>query len=246
MIWPAGKSYAARFCVDDLVPEEISLSRCRAVFIGESPHRDEVAPESSKERSPFRGVAGREWWSELVRVLGQPIPTRPVPSRETLLRICADLKIAVMNAVQFPIDPKITLHQGVEVLPREALGFEKGTGEWGYKEVLKKGGRSNSVQAAIDDLARRLSFFEDSPAQVVCLGNDSRWFVERALAKLSPEANLKVLPLVTIPHPSAWWRNVAYKKRAVDFLEGNLGSSRNELKRRSDISSDRLSKKLVS
>ena len=44
-------------------------------------------------------------------------PRKPVPSRRELLRVCSELRIAVMNAVQFPLDPAITKHQGAASSP---------------------------------------------------------------------------------------------------------------------------------
>ncbi len=218
--WPKTKPFAERFRVEDLVPRDVKPGEFRAVFIGESPHRDEVAPDSASERSPFRGVAGREWWSALSRYLKAPYDGKKVPPRSELLRLCSELRIAVMNAVQYPIDPKIELHQGEKSSPILQLGFHKATGEGSYKTVFKRG-QKNPVTEAIDDLASRLRYFEDSDAALVCLGNDSRWFVEKALQKLGWEREL-----VTIPHPSSWWRNAGYKSRAIDFLEQELGPAK--------------------
>jgi hypothetical protein len=217
--WPPHEDFAERFCVPDLVP---SSGRLRAVFIGESPHRDEVAPKDAALRSPFRGVAGREWWAELVKLAGSDLTVRPVPPRPALESLCSALGIAVMNAVQYPIDPKIVLHQGDSAAPKMHLGFEKGSGEASYKAVFKQGG-SNPVFRAIADLAARLQALGDHEAQVVCLGNDSRWFVERALALLPEGGALTRRPAVTIPHPSSWWRNAAYRTRAVQALTQLLG-----------------------
>lgn len=226
--WPFFPSYAERFRVPDILPKGDGWSQLKAVFIGESPHRDEVAPKDPALRSPFRGVAGREWWEELVKIAGIEMKVRPVPARPLLENLCQQLRIGVLNAVQYPIDPKITLHQGDASTPRTQLGFEKGAGDFGYKAVVKQSPRDsrqgNPVQHAILDLAFRLSELAASPAQVVCLGNDSRWFVERAMERLPEGTPLAGKPLITIPHPSSWWRNAAYRARAVGTLQQLLGS----------------------
>lgn len=216
--WPRSEQFNRRYRVLDLIPEDVASSRLKAIFIGESPHRDEVAPESAAERSPFRGVAGREWWAELVRFTGDPIVTRPVPPRKVLLEICSELQIGVMNAVQFPIDRKIMMHQGDASDPVVQLGFDKSTGSTSYKAVFKVQGQDGPVGSALDDLRARLQPLARPGIQWVCLGNDSRWFVERIHSEFS---GLK--PLLTIPHPSSWWRNAAYKARAVETLQALLG-----------------------
>ena len=215
--------YAQRFLVPDLLPPKSSLSSLRAIFIGESPHRDEVLPEDSRERTPFRGIAGREWWAELTKFQVSPVQTRPVPNRKVLLEICAELQFALMNAVQFPIDPKITLHQGAKSSPHDQLGFEKGAGATGYKAVYKEDLDHNPVRHAILDLTRRLCLLKESHAQIVCLGNDSRWFVERAMELLPSNAAVLEKPLLMVPHPSSWWRKASYRTRAVDVLKELLG-----------------------
>jgi hypothetical protein len=216
--WPKSKEFSDRFFVPDLVPDSGPGNRgpLRAIFIGESPHRDEVSPEAPWERSPFRGVAGREWWEALSRYLAQPIVMRPVPRREVLEESCSELGIAVMNAVQYPIDPKIVMHQGAACDPRAQLGFEKGAGPFGYRAVLKAKGPDNAVAWAIQDLARRLEKLD--ARRIVCLGNDSRWFTEQAQQLLPESSPFRYAELQTIPHPSSWWRNADYRRRALEVL----------------------------
>jgi hypothetical protein len=232
---PESKRYRDRFYVEDLAPE-ISPKRVKAIFIGESPHRDEVAPEDAAERSPFRGVAGREWWTELAKFLSYDVQTKPVPERAVLMKMASELGIVVMNAVQYPLDPKITLHQEGSS-PEEQLGFQKSTGPTGYKKVYKALGEKSPVARAIGDLAERLSVYEDSGAQIVSMGGDSRWFTDLALAKLPEGSALRSKPVLQIPHPSSWWRNAIYRARAVATLEELLkakpASSKSGLRRSS-------------
>ena len=215
-MWPRTRTYCDRYRVQDLIPSQ----KTKIVFIAESPHKDEVAPENSQERSPFRGTAGREWWSALAKFTQTKPANRDVPPRDQLLKICSELEISVMNAVQFPLDPKITLHEGKACSPVEYLGFQKSSGPEGYKAVLKKGGRHNPVVSAIGDLKARLIEVNKSNqvSIVVCLGNDSRWFVERALEGISDG-----LEIQTIAHPSSWWRKAEYRTRALKLLEEFLG-----------------------
>ncbi len=226
MTWPVSRAFVSRYRVDDLVPPPGEWSRLRAVFIGESPHKDEVAPEDPRERSPFRGMAGREFWTEVAKYLKAPGMTRPVPPRAELERICTELGMALMNAIQYPLDPKIALHYGEGCSPAEQLGFEKATGPRGYKAIAKKGGPGNAVDAAIRDLVQRLSKLQSARAQLVCLGNDSCWFVERAIAGLPAEAALLSQPVLTIPHPASWWRNAANRTRASETLRTLLARVR--------------------
>lgn len=221
--WPQDPAYENRYRVLDLVPHG-ALTELRAAFIGESPHRDEVAPPSFEQRSPFRGVAGREWWMELSRFLAQPLALRPVPPREALLDACRQLRVAVLNAVPFPIDPKIVMHEGSASEPRSALGFEKSSGPFGYKAVYQRGGEGNPVASALRDLKSRLEPLVQAGVPLVCLGNDSRWFVERAVGTQALTA--------TIPHPSSWWRNASYRQRAVELLGQVLGPQAPGLPRR--------------
>ena len=215
--WPLNSAYRERFRVEDLIPQIALGHELTAVFIGESPHRDEVASENAAERSPFRGTAGREWWQELSQFQATSLPVKPVPDRMRLLQICSELQIGVMNAVQFPIDPKICLHQGNESDPYLYLGFEKSAGIKGYKAIFKQNIDINPVLNSLEDLRARLSVFDKMPVQLVCLGNDSRWFVEHAL-KGFEGSPLTQKPLLTIPHPSAWWRKAEFRSRSVALL----------------------------
>src|SRR5690349_20606081 len=61
-----------RFFVPDLAPyNRTSLSDLipRVVFVGESPHVNEVEPEALNERRPLCGAAGRQWWKLLGELL---------------------------------------------------------------------------------------------------------------------------------------------------------------------------------
>ena len=219
-MWPRTRTYGERYRVTDLVPSK----KIKVIFIAESPHKDEVSSENPEERSPFRGIAGREWWGALSKFTRVKPPTREIPPRDQLLVICNELGIAVMNAVQFPLDPKITLHEGAECSPHQFLGFQKSSGPLGYKAVIKTGGQHNPVESAISDLRGRLIDLKRELKKsnqvliVVCLGNDSRWFVERATA-----ADFEGLEIQTIPHPSSWWRKAEYRSRALKLLEELLG-----------------------
>lgn len=221
--WPASREFMNRFLVPDLIPA--GEGELRAVFIGESPHRDEVKPEKTRDRTPFRGVAGREWWSELSRFLAEPLP-REVPDREKLLDVCDELGVGVMNAVQYPIDSKIKLHQGEKASPVEQLGFDKSSGPTSYKKIYRESGSHGEVGTAIQDLAKRLQKLEDRRPRIVCLGNDSRWFTEKALSCLPEDSPLREQELLTIPHPSSWWRNASYRARAVVLLNELLSGGK--------------------
>lgn len=218
--WPVRAEYVSRYRVPDLLPG--APEKARAVFVGESPHRDEVAPETPEERTPFRGMAGREWWSAVARLSGREIAVKPMPPRAVLEPLCRDLGIGLLNAVQYPLDPGITRHTGQDADPASALGFAKASGPTSYKRVFKEPARANPVAQAIDDLKARLAPFVEAGVPVVCLGNDSRWFVDQALAE-----NAEALARVQVmPHPSSWWRNANNRTRAMNVLERVLSAGR--------------------
>ena len=200
---------AERWRVPDLVPNGVELC---AIFVGESPHKDELKPEKKVERSPFRGSAGRRWWQEIFGCAGLQLQNdAQVPPKAELEYVCHKLRIAVLNAIQYPIDPRITKHYPACV-PREYLKFDKGTrdrngngkGPFGYKTVFDDQDCTDPVGEAIMDLARRLKFFSNMPAQIVCLGNDSQWFVRQAIRRLPAGCALWGQEPVTIPHPARW------------------------------------------
>jgi hypothetical protein len=212
----AVSSRTDRWLVPDLVPTGVEL---RAIFVGESPHKDEVKPKNKGERFPFRGSSGRSWWVEIfdcaaLSLGATPLPAlSDVPPRLELERVCRDLRIAVLNAVQYPIDPKITKHYP-SCVPREFLKFDKGTrdgkgmgngkGPFGYKTVLQVQDCVDPVGGRVSDLAWRLRRFGQMPAQVVCLGHDSKWFVNQAMRRLPQDCALARQPPETIPHPARW------------------------------------------
>ena len=192
-------SYTTRYFVADLSPEqrpELSSLPVRWVFVAESPHLAEVAPESRLVRRPLCGKAGREWWSMLAAVTGDRVPSNELSAGE-LMAQCVRLRMAVLNAVQCPLDPKIMLHYGAAADPVKGLGFCK-VGEFSFKKQKKQ----PCVEDAIANLRERLLHPSLAFAPVISLGNDAQWFVERALGeKLGVGRNQRV-----IPHPSAWWR----------------------------------------
>lgn len=218
--WPQNPKYRSRYRVDDLIPKFRNKKDLKILFIGESPHRDEVVSLVAAERTPFRGFAGRKWWVMLGQFLDPPQLLSPIPSRSVLLKVCSQLGIGVLNAVQFPLDPKIILHEGPVCDPWVQLGFEKGNSLRGYKTMLET--QKNPVAKAIQDLATRLQPFQNQSVQIVALGNDSKWFVERAVLLLSPKSHLRHQTLCALPHPSSWWRNKKFSHRVQYFLETHL------------------------
>jgi hypothetical protein len=209
--WPKRANYEKRFFVADLSPEqrvELKKFKPRYVFVAESPHVSEVEPEDPKARRPLCGSAGREWWG----MVGELVCSEDsrATDLERLLRLCRAGSLAVMNAVQYPIDPKITMHYGAGADPVENLGFSK-VAPATYKK-LKSG---PDVEAAIDRLRARLVHPSVRDIAVISLGLDAQWFVSAALsAKVGVGRHL-----MTIPHPSAWWRRGgAFREKARDQL----------------------------
>jgi len=82
---------AERWLVPDFVPKGIDLC---AVFVAESPHKEELKPDKKDEHSPFRGSPGRQWWLE---IFGCATPHFQHPAqmstRAELEHVCRKLRI---------------------------------------------------------------------------------------------------------------------------------------------------------
>jgi hypothetical protein len=192
------KDSNSRYFVPDLSPQardELKRVPIRFVFVGESPHISEVEPETLMQRRPLCGAAGKQWWSLLSEILeGEP---NPDVSLKRQLKLCSKYQFAVINAVQYPLDPKVTA-SFQEADPIKNLGFGKLTGEYSFKKY-----KSNPrIVKAIQSLRERLSHPSVQNAKVFSLGNDSEWFLTQAFGV---EKDLSRMG-VKIPHPSAWWR----------------------------------------
>jgi hypothetical protein len=204
-----------RFFVPDLSPiDRVELQKVapKTVFVAESPHISELEPDSESERRPLCGKAGKQWWS----LLGEFIEDDPGEEvdLQRMLRLCQAVPIAVINAIQFPLDPKVA-----RVFPKadpvKNLGFSKEPGPFSFKK-LKEG---EGVRSCISALRGRLLNPYLLGAQVICLGNDAQWFVEAALGE---QASKRMG--VKIPHPSAWWRRGGLygrmaRERAIEIFD---------------------------
>jgi hypothetical protein len=204
--WPKSKAYKQRYFVPDLSPEqrvELKSAHFKVIFVAESPFLSEVAPEKDKERRPLCGKAGQDWWSMIGQLVehGRASGEASQPSKDTslprLLELCERAGIAVLNSVQYPLDPKIIEYYDQGADPVASLGFSK-IGLTHYKKLKT----SDEVEAAIHELRRRLVHSSIVGLPVVSLGNDAQWFVSRALEAKPGEGR----HLETVPHPSAWWR----------------------------------------
>jgi len=187
-----------RFFVPDLSPEarhELRDLKVKVIFVAESPHTSEVEPEELAARRPLCGSAGRRWWS----VLGDVLDANPSEdvSLSRLLDLCRRHGVVVMNAVQYPLDPKIAAAYAAAD-PALNLGFHKGPGELSFKKKKK----TPELQSALSSLRARLSGPALEKAPVYCLGNDALWFVSEALGKDGARERIAG----KLPHPSAWWR----------------------------------------
>jgi hypothetical protein len=195
--------FADRYLVPDLAPhdrEEFPPSwRARYVFVAESPHVSEVTPDARSERRPLCGAAGRVWWSLLTELAeGQP---NPDTSRDRLLGFCISERIAILNAVQFPLDPKVT-REFPDADPIKVLRFCKEPGAQHYKKCKER----PELLRSLDSLRKRLAHPAFSAAEIFCLGNDSEWFMKAALGA----EEFARMRIDKIPHPSAWWRRGGY------------------------------------
>jgi hypothetical protein len=203
----------SRFFVPDLTPQaRPALRNCdyHVIFVAESPHINEVEPEKPQERRPLCGAAGRQWWSMLGDLLEHD-PSSDV-GLQRMLSLCCKHQFAVMNAVQYPLDPKIAA-SFPKADPIKNLGFAKASGPYSYKKMKK----SEPVKEVIQSLRERLCQPGLEKTPIICLGNDAEWFVQQALAD-----DPKLLERVRgkLPHPSAWWRRQGvFKKIAKEKLE---------------------------
>ncbi len=188
----------SRYLVPDLTPQarpRVRSFQPKVLFVAESPHVQEVTPEAEPERRPLCGTAGRAWWGALTDLL-EGKASNDV-TLEHLLEFCREWGIGVMNAVQLPLDPKIT-KAFPEADPVRQLGFAKGSGPTFYKK--KKG--TPELERALKSLRKRLKEEHVRDLPIVALGNDSEWFLRQALTP--EEAELRLIG--KLPHPSAWWR----------------------------------------
>jgi hypothetical protein len=187
-----------RYFVPDISPvdrPELKKLVPKIVFVAESPHISEVEPDVKAERRPLCGAAGRVWWKKLGEILQNE--SSDDVSLERMEKLSSKNRIAVINAVQFPLDPKVAAKYP-EAEPVSNLGFAKAAGEYGYKKQKK----SPEVQEAIQNLRKRLTDPSMKDAEVFPLGNDAEWFVSQALTPEEYQERVKG----KIPHPSAWWR----------------------------------------
>lgn len=201
-----------RFFVPDLSPLDRKALKGispQFVFVAESPHVSELEPEQKEARRPLCGKAGREWWSLLGELLEND-PSQDV-SLERMLRLCKTRQIAVLNAVQYPLDPKVS-RVFPAANPVSHLGFSKEAGAHSYKKLKE----SPEVLSMIRALRARLEAPDLAEAKIICLGNDAEWFVTQALKGSVSGQGLDRIE-TKIPHPSAWWRNGGlYRKVARD------------------------------
>lgn len=192
----------SRYFVPDLSPEfHLALRRVKPkyVFVAESPHIHEVSPELLEQRRPLCGAAGKKWWGSLGELLEGDQHTDL--SLESLLRFCAKHHVVILNAVQFPLDPKVS-QEFPEADPVKNLGFNKVSGPHSFKRLKEV----NVVVHRVQNLSQRLEHPSIRHLPIHSLGNDSEWFVKRALVELGQEERFGS----KIPHPSAWWRKGGY------------------------------------
>lgn len=198
-VWPRDSGFRKRFFVGDLTPgqrPQLHDFRPKMVFVAESPHVSEVTPEALSERRPLCGKAGQAFWKMIAELVLKSADTAVDTSLECQLALCRAGGFAVMNAVQFPLDPKVMV-QFPRANPVENLGFSK-VPPASYKKL--RAGRD--VEHAVEWLRERLVHPAIGGVPVVSLGGDAEWFVAAALGEAVGEGR----HLMKIPHPSAWWR----------------------------------------
>lgn len=209
--WPKNAKYRDRYLVPDLSAEarpELKGLKPRLIFVAESPHEAETAPADQGVRRPLCGRAGQSFWKMIGEQLGGQSSSDT--SLERLLELVRKGQFAVLNAVQYPLDPKITLYYGEAVDPVLQLGFSK-VPPASYKKLKS----TREVECAVEELKRRLVHPSLRSAPIISLGNDAQWFVAQAVSPVGTGRHL-----MTIPHPSAWWRQGGkLREKAREKLE---------------------------
>lgn len=206
---------APEYLVPDLTPgdrEALRGLKPRVVFVAESPHTSEIAPERLADRRPLCGAAGKKWWSALGEAL-ESDPSEDV-SLERMIRLCREHRLVILNAVRMPLDQAVTKKEP-DADPLKTVGFCKNAGADSYRRLRD----SAAVKDALESLRQRLEAPELRNVAIHCLGNDAEWFVRRALGD-SARIEGK------IPHPSAWWRKGGHfgrvaRKALVSILSGS-------------------------
>ncbi len=189
---------AARVFVPDLTPEGQPKSIAflpKLVFVAESPHVSEVSPPIEAERRPLCGKAGVAWWGALSEILeGKPAASL---TRVWMVDFCNRHHLAVMNAVQYPLDP-LASREVPEAEPSRTTGVSKAARADNYKRL-----KSNpEVQALLVSLRERLNHEGLAGCAVIPLGTDAEWFLKNAFS--AEEYSRRVRK--KLAHPSAWWR----------------------------------------
>jgi hypothetical protein len=208
-----------RYFVPDLSPLDRRLlksAEVEHVFIAESPHISEIEAEAEELRRPLCGMAGRQWWTMLAEVLGEN--EEVTLTAESLQLFCRKYRLAVLNAVQYPLDPKVT-KRFQEADPVKNLGFQKASGPYSFKRLRG----TEPVQTAIRLLEQRVRHPSLSQAKIHCLGNDAQWFLGHALAPYPEDFQRYV---EKIPHPSAWWRQGGFFGRVAHEKLSKIFQSR--------------------
>lgn len=197
----------SRFFVPDLSPSDrIALRGVKPnlVFVAESPHIHEIEADELEQRRPLCGTAGKQWWGLLSEITEGRSCTDV--SLNHLIEYCLKHQITVMNAVQFPLDPKIAKPYP-KADPLKNLGFSKASGPFSFKKLKA----SPQVQRSIESLRKKLDDPAIKDAKIYCLGNDALWFVSQALGKEEFDQRVRE----KIPHPSAWWRQGGFFGRVA-------------------------------
>lgn len=209
----------SRFFVPDLSPSDrIALRKVKPnlVFVAESPHIHEIQPDELEQRRPLCGTAGKQWWG-LLSEITEGCYSADV-SLNHLIEYCRKTQITVMNAVQFPLDPKIAKYYS-EADPLRNLGYSKASGPFSFKKLK----RTPQVRKSIESLRERLDDPAIKDAKIYCLGNDALWFVSQALSNEEFEQRVGE----KIPHPSAWWRQGGlFGRLAKEKLSKILGKEK--------------------
>ena len=189
---------AARVFVPDLTPQ--GQPQCfgfspKLVFVAESPHVSEVSPPLEAERRPLCGKAGLAWWGALSEILeGVPAPSL---TRQWMVEFCKRHQIAVMNAVQYPLDP-LAAREVPEAEPSRTTGISKAARADSYKKLKSQ----PEVKALLASLRTRLNHEAVAGCSVIPLGTDAEWFLKNALSTEDYAKRVRK----KLAHPSAWWR----------------------------------------
>lgn len=201
------------YFVPDLTPEPKN-GRYKLIFVGESPHTEEIK-QNKDDRTPFRGESGIRFWQELANLLPHHVDVKHL-NRSVLEEFCWKNDIAVLNAIQYPLKIKNSTN---------VLGFsnDKKSQDYYVKQAFRlsgSGASGSNLRKHICHLAEPLNRIVHRCEVIIALGNDAHWFTTHACIRIGTETEV-----LRVPHPFSWIKQVKNKEQATLAIAQALKSN---------------------